>query len=129
MCAILSKVKTNRGGFTLVELMVVIVIIGVLMAIAVPVYNNITDNASRSANKATIRILNSSVLIWQIEEDGATFNPGADWVSFVEEVLQEEPAMQPVSNVDLQEDTHLPDGIEWDVDDQMFKCNPETLCE
>lgn len=48
----------NQKGFTLVELMVVVVIIGILIAIAVPIYRNIQTNAQENACKANIRTIN-----------------------------------------------------------------------
>jgi len=60
----------NQKGFTLVELMVVVVIIGVLVAIAVPVYNSVTERAEKSACQANQRIIDSAVMQYQVENDG-----------------------------------------------------------
>lgn len=44
----------NQKGFTLIELVVIIILIGVLAAIAIPRYVDLRDNAVRAAAKATL---------------------------------------------------------------------------
>lgn len=65
------KMKGNKG-FTLVELMVVVVIIGVLTAIAVPVYNSATEKAKINAIAANLRIINGAISQYMADNDTST---------------------------------------------------------
>lgn len=46
----------NKKGFTLVELMIVIVIMGILVAVAVPVFGLVTKNAEKKTCGANMDI-------------------------------------------------------------------------
>ncbi len=59
----LTKMK-NQKGFTLVELMVVVAILGVLVAIAIPVYNTVTFSAQQKSHNANVRTLEGAVEVY-----------------------------------------------------------------
>jgi type IV pilus assembly protein PilA len=60
----------SKKGFTLVELMVVVVILGILVAIAVPIYNNVTGDAQKKACAANERTLEGAVAMYQAANGG-----------------------------------------------------------
>ncbi len=60
--------KKDQRGFTLMELMIVIVIIGVLAAIGVPAYKNYVAEARESACKANIRTISTAFHMHYAEE-------------------------------------------------------------
>lgn len=53
----------NKGGFTLIELIMVIVLLGILAAIAVPKYADLQDQARDAVLDASVGALKSAAII------------------------------------------------------------------
>lgn len=70
------KSQSNRpvycaSGFTLTELLIVIVIIAVLSAISIPVVSGLRNSANQSACASNLRQISSAVLAYAAENNGS----------------------------------------------------------
>lgn len=64
----LTDIKTKSQGFTIVELLIVVVVIAILAAITIVSYNGITNRANASAAKSTAATWQKKIELYQAEE-------------------------------------------------------------
>jgi len=73
----MRKILDSRAGFTLIELVIIIVVLGILAAVAVPKYQDITAEAKESACRGALASLRSAITIYYANEaikgDSAVF--------------------------------------------------------
>ena len=60
--------QTRRSAFTLVEIMIVVAIIGLLAAIAIPNFVRARENAQRTACQANLRSIAGAKMTWALEQ-------------------------------------------------------------
>ncbi len=124
-------------GFTLIELMIVVAIVGILAAIAVPKFADLVRKANEGATKGNLGAIRSAVTIYYAEQSGAWPAPTADGADTTQATLSGiltmnngmflskfpnayEPPYHPATNsttvsVGSANETHVPGGWGYQV--------------
>ncbi len=81
--------KAKQSGFTLIELVIVIVILGILAAVAAPRFMNVQNDAKISATKATLGSIRTGIAIAHGKILATGLNTGRvgtnpDWPTYAE---------------------------------------------
>ena len=81
----LKKLTTRRGGFTLVEIMIVVAIIALLAAIAVPGFLRARKRSQASKILNDLRLIDSAVYQYAIETTKKSGDPVdiTDWTNYL----------------------------------------------
>ena len=65
----MKKTTSRKSGFTLVEIMIVVAIIGLLAAIAIPNFINARTTAQRNACINNLRQIDGAIQQWALEQN------------------------------------------------------------
>ncbi len=99
----------NQSGFTLIELVIIIVVLGILAAVAIPKYQDITSEAREAACRNALGSLRSGVTIWyanQAVKTGLPTWPPLDSLRTIGSVM-----LQSIPKNPYCPDTNAPDSI------------------
>lgn len=85
----MGRTHSNEKGFTFVEVLAVVMLLGILIAVAMPQYFGAQGDARRNADLATMRAINSAIALYQFRNNGSC--PGeagqATFASFANDTL------------------------------------------
>jgi type IV pilus assembly protein PilA len=104
--------RTSTEGFTIVELMVVVLIIGILVSIAIAVFPSTIDNSERKACFANERTAEGQ-WVGYITGHGRPDPPPADWAAVVHLLVPEY----------LKKEPECPSGGAYTWDDDTVTCS------
>lgn len=72
--------RAAKRAFTLIEILIVVVILGILAAIVIPQFTSAADDAQQSSVQSQLQTVRSQIELWNMRNPGDLFNPGAnDW--------------------------------------------------
>jgi len=82
----LTKTNPNliRRGFTLIEILIVVVILGILAAVVVPQFTNAADDANDAAVRSQLQTLRGQIELYRAQNSADPALLATGWVDLVE---------------------------------------------
>jgi len=86
----------NERGFSFIELLVVVLLLGILILIAAPNYFGAESEARKKVDQANVKAINSALALYKFQNNGTCPTAGAQFTAF------------------LANTTYFPDGVPVD---------------
>ncbi|MHC5022322.1 MAG: type II secretion system protein [Planctomycetota bacterium] len=63
------RTRTLKRGFTLIEILIVVVILGILAAIVIPQFSDASDDAAANSAQSTLATIRSQIELYRFKEN------------------------------------------------------------
>ena len=70
-------------GFTLIEILIVVIILGILAAIVIPQFSNASNDARMSNLQSTVQTLRSQIQLYKLQHGDALPDLTKDWTPLI----------------------------------------------
>ena len=130
------RTRTNRkpNAFTLIEILIVVVILGILAAIVIPQFSDASEDAATSSTQSQLQTIRSQIELYRLQNLGALPEDAAgtmiDWAVLTDPALnpQQQRYLQQAPRNPLQNNSTLvaaapAAGVGWvwdDADEQIY---------
>ena len=78
-CSHAAHRKTRANGFTLIEILIVVIILGILAAIVIPQFSSASTQARTSALQSEVQTLRSQIALYKLQHGDNLPNLVGDW--------------------------------------------------
>ena len=72
-----KQLQRNRRGFTLIELVVVVLVLGILAAVAAPKMFNTAGDARTNSSRHSLNIIRDAIELYRAQNAGSAYPPAA----------------------------------------------------
>jgi general secretion pathway protein G len=73
------KYSSRRGGFTLIEILIVVIILGILAAIVIPQFSSASNDARKSNVQSTVQTLRSQIALYKLQHQDTLPDLVTNW--------------------------------------------------
>ncbi len=78
----MTAYRNKKSGFTLIEILIVVIILGILAAIVIPQFTNASQDARRSSTASTVQTLRAQIELYKLQHGDTLPDLVTSWAPF-----------------------------------------------